>query len=102
MIEVRSIMTVDLLISDKSSVSKLCGYRFHSVNPSLDQLDDESATNQIGRSWFWGALFGVPSFTFSVWREAYVHAGTEEVLCPLDQDQWRLYLMGWNELDTPA
>lgn len=66
MIEVRSIMTVDLLISDKSSVSKLCGYRFHSVNPSLDQLDDESATNQIGRSWFWGALFGVPSFTFSV------------------------------------
>lgn len=75
MIEVRSIMTVDLLMSDKSSVSKLCGYRLHSVNPSLDQLDDESATNQIGRSWFWGALFGVPSFTFSVWREAHVHAG---------------------------
>ena len=58
MIEVRSIMTVDLLISDKSSVSKLCGYRLHSVSPSLDQLDDESATNQIGRSWFWGALSG--------------------------------------------
>ena len=75
MIEVRSIMTVDLLIYDKSSVSKLCGYRLHSVSPSLDQLDDESATNQIGRSWFWGALFGVPSFTFSVWREAHVHAG---------------------------
>ena len=50
MIEVGSIMTVDLLISDKPSVSKLCGYRLHSVRPSLDQLDDESATNQIGRS----------------------------------------------------
>ena len=50
MIEVRSIMTVDLLISDKSSVSKLCGHRLHSVSPSLDQLTDESATNQIGRS----------------------------------------------------
>lgn len=35
-------------------------------------------------------------------QEAHVHAGTEEVLCLLDQDQWRLYLMGWNELDTPA
>ena len=58
MIEVRSIMTVDLLISDKSSVSKLCGYRLHSVSHTLDQLDDESATNQIGRSWFWVALFG--------------------------------------------
>lgn len=75
MIEVRSIMTVDLLISDKSSVSKLCGYRLHSVSPSLDQLDDESATNQIGRSWFWGTLFGVPSFIFPVWMEAHVHAG---------------------------
>ena len=50
MIEVGSIMTVDLLISDKSSVSKLCGYRLHSVSSSLDQLDDESATHQIGRS----------------------------------------------------
>ena len=88
MIEVRSIMTVDLLISDKSSVSKLCGYRLHSVSSSLDQLDDESATNQIGRSWFWGALFGVPSFTFPVWGEVQVHAGTEEVLCPLDQDSY--------------
>lgn len=58
MMKVGSIMTVDLLISDKPSVSKLCGYRLHSVRPSLDQLDDESATNQIGRSWFWGALFG--------------------------------------------
>ena len=38
MIEVGSIMTVDLLISDKPSVSKLCGYRLHSVSPSLDQL----------------------------------------------------------------
>ena len=36
--KVRSIMTVDLLISDKSLVSKLCGYRLHSVSPSLDQL----------------------------------------------------------------
>lgn len=42
-------MTVDLLISDKPSVSKLCGYGLHSVSPFLDQLDDESATNQIGR-----------------------------------------------------
>ena len=50
MIEVGSIMTVDLLISDKPSVSKLCGYRLHSVRPSLDQLADESAANQIGRS----------------------------------------------------
>ena len=50
MMKVGSIMTVDLLISDKPSVFKLCGYRLHSVNPSLDQLDDESATNQIGRS----------------------------------------------------
>lgn len=49
MIEVRSIMTVNLLISDKSSVSKLCGYRLYSVISFLDQLDDESATNQIGR-----------------------------------------------------
>lgn len=56
--EVRSIMTVDLLISDKPSVFKLCGHRLYSVSPSLDQLDDESATNQIGRSWFWGALSG--------------------------------------------
>ena len=43
MIEVRSIMTVELLI-------KLCGHRLYSVSPSLDQLTDESATNQIGRS----------------------------------------------------
>ena len=50
MMKVGSIMTVDLLISDKPSVFKLCGYRLHSVNSSLDQLDDESATNQIGRS----------------------------------------------------
>ena len=67
MMKVRSIMTVDLLKSDKSSVSKLCGYRLHSVSPSLDQLTDESATNQIGRSWFWGALSGVPIFIFPVW-----------------------------------
>ena len=58
MMKVGSIMTVDLLISDKPSVFKLCGYRLHSVSPSLDQLDDGSATNQIGRSWFWGALSG--------------------------------------------
>ena len=51
MMKVGSIMTSDLLI-------KLCGYRLYSVSPSLDQLDDESATNQIGRSWFWGALSG--------------------------------------------
>ena len=51
MIEVRSIMTSDLLI-------KLCGHRLYSVSSSLDQLTDESATNQIGRSWFWGALSG--------------------------------------------
>ena len=50
MIEVGSIMTVNLLISDKPSVSKLCGYRLCSVSSSLDQPDDESATNQIGRS----------------------------------------------------
>lgn len=43
MIEVRSIMTVDLLI-------KLCEYKLYSVSSSLDQLDDESATNQIGSS----------------------------------------------------
>ena len=49
MMKVGSIMTVDLLISDKPSVSKLCGYRLHSVRPSLDQLADESAANQIGR-----------------------------------------------------
>ena len=47
---VGSIMTVNLLISDKPSVSKLCGYRLHSVSPSLVQLTDESAANQIGRS----------------------------------------------------
>lgn len=76
MTEVRSIVTVDLLISDKSSVSKLCGYRLHSVSPSLDQLDDESATNQIGRSWFWGALSGVLIFIFPVWRgHRCLHAG---------------------------
>lgn len=76
MIEVGSIMTVNLFIFDKPSVSKLCGYRLHSVSPSLDQLDDESATNQIGRPWFWGALFGVPSFTFPVWRgHRCLHAG---------------------------
>lgn len=76
MIEVGSIMTVDLLISDKPSVSKLCGYRLHSVSPSLDQLDDESATNQIGRPWFWGALSGVPIFIFPVWRvHRCLHAG---------------------------
>ena len=101
MIEVRSIMTVNLLISDKSSVSKLCGYRLHSVSPSLDQLDDESATHQIGRSWFWGALPGVLSFTFPVWREAQVSTcrmymymqGQRRVLCSLVQGQWGLYLM---------
>ena len=43
MTEVGSIMTVNLLI-------KLCGYRLYSVSPSLDQLADESAANQIGRS----------------------------------------------------
>ena len=42
MIEVGSIMTVDLLI-------KLCEYRLYSVISSLDQLADESAANQIGR-----------------------------------------------------
>ena len=51
MMKVGSIMTSDLLI-------KLCGHRLYSVSPSLDQLTDESATNQIGRSWFWGALSG--------------------------------------------
>lgn len=43
MMKVGSIMTSDLLI-------KLCGHRLYSVSPSLDQLTDESATNQIGRS----------------------------------------------------
>ena len=51
MMKVGSIMTSDLLI-------KLCGHRLYNVSSSLDQLDDESATNQIGRSWFWGALSG--------------------------------------------
>lgn len=94
MIEVRSIMTVDLLISDKSSVSKLCGYRLHSVNPSLDQLDDESATNQIGRSWFWELCLvfqALPSLyggRHMYMQEVHVHAGTEEVLCPLNQDSY--------------
>ena len=104
MIEVGSIMTVDLLISDKPSVSKLCGYRLHSVSPSLDQLDDESATHQIGRSWFWGALSGVPSSTFPVWGDAQVSTcrrhmhmqGQRMVLCPLVQGQWRFYLMEWD------
>lgn len=76
MIEVRSIMTVNLLISDKSSVSKLCGYRFHSVSPSLDQLNDESATNQIGRSWFWELCLvfqALPSLYG--WRYMCLHAG---------------------------
>lgn len=76
MIEVRSIMTVDLLIADKSSVSKLCGYRLHSVSPSLDQLDDESATNQIGRPWFWELCLvfqALPSLYG--WRYMCLHAG---------------------------
>ena len=30
-------------------------------------------------------------------QEVHVHAGTDEVLCPLDLDQWRFYLMEWNE-----
>lgn len=92
MIEVRSIMTVDLLISDKSSVSKLCEYRLYSVSSSLDQLTDESAANQIGRLWFWGTLFGNLLYRgelqVSPMQEAHVHAGTEEVLCPLDQDSY--------------
>ena len=50
MMKVGGIMTVELLISDKPSVSKLCGHRLYSVSSSLDQLTDESATNQIGRS----------------------------------------------------
>ena len=97
MMKVGSIVTSDLLI-------KLCGYRLHSVSPSLDQLDDESATNQIGRSWFWGALPGNLLYRGELqvspcrrhMQEAHVHAGTEEVLCPLDQDQWRLYLIEWD------
>lgn len=35
-------------------------------------------------------------------QEVHVHAGTEEVLCPLDQDQWGLYLMGWNEFSRKS
>lgn len=60
-----------------------------------------------------GALFGVPSFTFPVWMEVHVSTcrrhmymqGQRRVLCPLVQDQWGLYLMGWNEFSrksTPA
>ena len=30
-------------------------------------------------------------------QEVHVHAGTDEVLCLLDLDQWRFYLMEWNE-----
>ena len=28
--------------------------------------------------------------------------GQRRVLCPLDQDQWRLYLMGWNEFSRKS
>ena len=35
-------------------------------------------------------------------QEVHVHAGTEEVLCPLGQDQWRLYLRRWNEFSRKS
>ena len=98
MTEVRSIVTVDLLI-------KLCEYRLYSVSSSLDQLTDESATNQIGRFWFWELCLvfqALPSLYG--WRYMYMQ-GQRRVLCPLVQDQWGLYLMGWNEFSrksTPA
>ena len=106
MMKVGSIMTSNLLI-------KLCGYRLYSVSPSLDQLDDESAANQIGRSWFWGALSGdllyrgeLQVSTCTCRRHMYMQ-GQRRVLCPLVQDQWRLYLMEWvlqenSHQDVPA
>ena len=101
MIEVRSIMTVDLLISDKSSASKLCGYRLHSVSPSLDQLTDESATNQIGRSWFWGALFANLLYRgesqVSTCRRHIYMQGQRRCCVPWTWTKWRCYLMEWNE-----
>ena len=35
-------------------------------------------------------------------QDVHVHAGTEEVLCPLGQDQWRLYLRRWNEFSRKS
>ena len=78
MIEVGSIVTVDLLISDKPSVSKLCGYRLHSVRPSL-----------------YGGKY-------MYMQEVHVHAGTEEVLCPLDLDQMEILLDGMRLSENPC
>ena len=101
MIEVGSIMTVNLLISDKPSVSKLCGYRLHSVSPSLDQLADESAANQIGGSWFWGALFGNLLYRgepqVSTCRRCMYMQGQRRCCVPWTWTKWRFYLMEWNE-----
>lgn len=74
-------------------------YRLHSVIPSLDLLDDESATNQIDRTWFWGALVGILLYRgeLQVFPCRIQSRGQRMVLCPLVQDQWRLYLMGWYE-----
>ena len=99
MIEVGSIMTSDLLI-------KLCGHRLYSVSPSLDQLTDESATHQIGRSWFWGTLSGNLLYRgeaqVSTCRMYMYMQGQRRVLCPLDQGQWRLYLRRWNEFSRKS
>ena len=101
MMKVGSIMTVELLISDKPSVSKLCGHRLYSVSPSLDQLDDESATNQIGRSWFWGVLFGNLLYReeaqVSTCRMYMYMQGQRRCCVPWTWTKWRFYLMEWNE-----
>ena len=105
MIEVGSIMTVDLLI-------KLCEYRLYSVISSLDQLTDESAANQIGRSWFWGALFGNLLYRgepqVSTCRRCMYMQGQRRCCVPWTWTKWRFYLMGGMRLsenpcwDTPA
>ena len=35
-------------------------------------------------------------------QDVHVHAGTEEVLCLLVQDQWRFYLRRWNEFSRKS
>lgn len=71
MIEVRSIMTVDLLISDKSNCVVI-DFTV-SVLPWTSWMMSLLLTRQIGHDSMESVW--VPSFTFPVWREVHVHAG---------------------------
>ena len=93
-------MTVDLLISDKPN----CVVIDFTVSalPWTSWMMSLLLTRYAGHGSgdFCLVFQALPSLygeRYRYMQEAHVHAGTEEVLCPLVQDQWRLYLRRWNE-----